>query len=62
VILVPRAVDPGNPDPERIRRWHIENPYYGERCYYCDKEIGHGELINVEYEVGIVHASCGDGA
>jgi len=57
---VRRTQDPGNPDPELIRRWHIPNPYNGERCTGCMELLVHGELINIEYEAGVMHAACGD--
>lgn len=52
--------DPGNPDPGLIRRWHIPNPYNGERCTGCQELLVQGELINIEYEAGVMHATCGD--
>lgn len=52
--------DPGNPAPDRIRRWHIPNPYDDEYCQDCGDELTRGELINIEYEGGVMHAACSD--
>lgn len=52
--------DDENPDPQRIRRWHIDNPYPNEQCAECGQPIARGELINIEYEAGIMHAACSD--
>lgn len=53
--------DAGNPDPDRIRRWHIANPYDGVQCDECGRLIGTGELVNIEFERGVMHAPCSDG-
>jgi hypothetical protein len=53
--------NPENPDPQRIRRWHIANPYPDEECAGCDEPIARGELINIEFEAGVMHAACSDG-
>lgn len=52
--------DPGNPDPAVIRRWHIDNPYNHETCALCGEHLDYGELINIEYEAGVMHAACSD--
>jgi len=55
-----RAIDAGNPAPDVIRRWHIACPYDHERCALCDEDLTRGELINIEYEAGVLHAACSD--
>ncbi len=45
-----------------IRRWHIANPYDDLDCAYCGEPLERGELVNIEYEAGVAHASCSDGA
>jgi hypothetical protein len=55
-----RAADAGNPAPGIIRRWHIPCPYDHERCALCGEDLTRGELINIEYEAGVVHAACSD--
>jgi hypothetical protein len=52
--------DPGNPAPSRIRRWHIDNPYDHESCASCGESLTRGNLINIEYEAGVMHAACSD--
>lgn len=52
--------DHENPDPDRIRRWHIDNPYEGERCAACGEPLLRSDLINIEYEAGVMHAECSD--
>jgi len=42
------------------RRWHIPCPYDHERCALCDEDLARGELINIEYEAGVMHAACSD--
>lgn len=54
-----RVASPGgNPDPAVIRKWHIPSPYRAEPCVVCGQDIEPGELINIEYEAGVIHASC----
>lgn len=55
-----RTVDPGNPNPQYFRRWHIDNPYESEECTFCGELLTLGELINIEYEAGVTHAACSD--
>jgi hypothetical protein len=55
-----RARDEGNPAPDIIRRWHIPCPYDYERCAWCGQDVTRGELINIEYEAGVMHAACSD--
>ena len=43
------AQDPCNPDPDRIRRWHIANAYDGTQCDECWERIGTGEQFNIEF-------------
>lgn len=52
------AAPGGNPDPAVIRKWHIPSPYPAEICVTCANDIQAGELINIEYEAGVMHASC----
>lgn len=52
------AQDEGNPDPDRIRRWRIPNPYSLESCAHCRKPLTIGELISIEYEAGVMHDRC----
>jgi hypothetical protein len=54
------ARDPGNPAPDVIRRWHIPCPYDHESCALCGKKLARGELVNIEYEAGVMHAACSD--
>jgi len=59
--LPPRqARDEGNPAPDIIRRWHIPCPYDHERCALCGEDLARDELINIEYEAGVMHAACSD--
>jgi hypothetical protein len=51
-------ISPGNPNPQVIRKWHIPSPYDAEMCGVCGVDIERGELINIEYEAGVMHASC----
>lgn len=54
-----RVTSPGsNPHPAVIRKWHIPSPYSTEMCAACGHHIEPGELINVEYEAGVMHAAC----
>ena len=55
-----QARDEGNPAPDIIRRWHIPCPYDHERCALCGEDLARGELINIEYEAGVMHAACSD--
>jgi hypothetical protein len=55
-----RAADAGNPAPGIIRRRHIPCPYDHERCALCGEDLTRGELINIEYEAGVMHAACSD--
>ena len=52
------AAPGGNPDPAAIRKRHIPSPYPAEMCVTCGNDIQAGELINIEYEAGVMHASC----
>lgn len=54
----PPAQDDGNPDPDRIRRWRIPNPYPAAYCVSCGDPLTVGELISIEYELGVMHARC----
>jgi hypothetical protein len=47
-------------EPARFRKWHVANNYEAESCPYCERRIAPGELINVEYELGVCHAACSD--
>lgn len=49
-----------NPAPDVIRRWHIANPYSHESCALCGEPLERGELINIEFEAGVMHATCSD--
>jgi hypothetical protein len=61
VVLSPRqARDAGNPAPDVIRRWHIPCPYDHESCALCGEDVERGDLINIEYEAGVMHAACSD--
>jgi hypothetical protein len=42
--------------------WHISKPYDNEYCQDCGEDLAHGELINIEYEGGVMHAVCSDRA
>lgn len=58
-MLPPRRPrDAGNPAPDVIRRWHIPCPYDHEWCALCGEVLARGELINIEYEGGVMHAGC----
>ncbi|MGE0346601.1 MAG: hypothetical protein AB7N73_12365 [Gemmatimonadales bacterium] len=54
----PAGQDVGNPDPDRIRRWRIPNPYEVAYCVACGEALTVGELISIEYELGVMHARC----
>jgi hypothetical protein len=56
----PGGAGPGNPDPGVIRRWHIPCPYDHESCALCGRRLARGELVNIEYEAGVMHAACSD--
>lgn len=47
-----------DPRPSVFRKWHIPSPYDREPCVMCGQEIERGELINIEREAGVMHASC----
>jgi hypothetical protein len=40
--------------------WRIPSPYEHAHCAFCGEDIAWGELVNIDYQAGVVHALCYD--
>ena len=56
--------DPGHPAPDVIRRWHIPLPLRLQGRLRAlragGQDLARGELVNNEYQGGVMHAACPD--